>query len=231
MHSCDMKSHDLIRALVEQGGGTLPVAKAMRAPQFQGTLHKICAGHVAAPSHRSAERIAKHFKLPLEAIYDDNVATAIARERGIEVGTTAATSAKMEAPPHRAGDQITAFISTLAGALDSLSEADRERAESALITLARAPDSQRARAALLAAMDGASVPDAHAPSSHGFSAAALDLARQLDAIEDDAARRMAHRDASRAVSLHTHQQQANAPTAPQAQPLASQPDARSHKRR
>jgi hypothetical protein len=230
-----MKSHELIRALVEQGGGSLPVAKAMHAPNFQGTLHKICAGRVDSPSHASAERIAKHFKIPLEAIYDDKVATAIARDRGMVSGTPGGAKVSVEAAPPSVDPgmdgQIAKCIGDLASALDGLSDEDRERAASALITLARAPDSMRARAALLAAMAGAVMPDERTVSGHGLSEAALDLARQLDAIEDDAARRMAHRDASRAVSLHLRQHPASEATAQQVQPPGSRPGDRPHKRR
>jgi hypothetical protein len=228
-----MKSHELIRALVEQGGGSLPVAKAMHAPHFQGTLHKICAGRVDSPSHTSAERIAKHFKIPLEAVYDDKVATAVARERGLVSGTAGGTKPSavvVASHESRAGNQIAACINVLAGALDSLSDADREQAASALLTLARAPDSLRARAALQAAMASASMPVEQAAPGNGFSAAALDLARQFDAIQDDAARRLAHRDASRAVSLHVPQQPGET-TVQQVQPPAPRPGERSHKRR
>ena len=49
----------------------------MRAPSFQPTLHKICAGDVHSPKRASALRIAAHFGIPVDAIYDDGVATRL----------------------------------------------------------------------------------------------------------------------------------------------------------
>lgn len=69
-----MKAHEFIKWLVYRAGGPLPVAKAMRTPGFQPTLHKICAGHVASPKRASAERIAAHFGIPVDAVYNDALA-------------------------------------------------------------------------------------------------------------------------------------------------------------
>lgn len=72
-----MDPHRLIARLVQDAGGALPVAKAMGKPTFQGTLHKICAGGVASPKRDSAQRIADHFKIPVDALYDPQVADAV----------------------------------------------------------------------------------------------------------------------------------------------------------
>ena len=72
-----MPPHLLIAALVARAGGSLAVAKAMHKPSFQGTLHKICAGHVANPARASARRIAEHFSIPVDAVYDADVATRV----------------------------------------------------------------------------------------------------------------------------------------------------------
>ncbi len=77
----NVKPYKLIHRLVQEAGGSLPVAKAMRKPGFQGTLHKIAAGLVTEPSRTSAERIARHFGIPLEAIYDERIAAQVAAER------------------------------------------------------------------------------------------------------------------------------------------------------
>jgi len=71
-----VKPYLLVKALVDHAGGALPVATAMGAKSFQGTLWKICDGRVVSPSRSSAERIAKHFNLPVEAIYSDKLAAA-----------------------------------------------------------------------------------------------------------------------------------------------------------
>lgn len=71
-----MSPHKLIKRLVEDAGGTLPVAKAMGTPGFQPTLHKICSGRVRSPSHETARRIADHFGLDVLAVYDESVAAS-----------------------------------------------------------------------------------------------------------------------------------------------------------
>jgi hypothetical protein len=76
-----VKWHQLIARLVKDAGGSLPVAKAMRAESFQGTLHKIAAGRVEIPSRGSAKRIADHFGIPIDALYDDALAARIFEAR------------------------------------------------------------------------------------------------------------------------------------------------------
>lgn len=56
------------------------MAKAMKDPSFQGSLHKFCNGRVASPTHASASRIADHFKIPIEAIYNDKIAEKVYRD-------------------------------------------------------------------------------------------------------------------------------------------------------
>lgn len=75
-----VQPYELIHALVEQAGGPLRVAKAMGTPGFQPTLHKYCAGHVRSPKRSTAERIANHFKLPIEALYDAKLAEKLSHE-------------------------------------------------------------------------------------------------------------------------------------------------------
>ena len=76
-HTSCVKAHEFIRWLVSRAGGPLQVSKAMRTPSFQPTLHKICRGLVVSPKRATAERIAAHFKIPVDAVYDDTVATRL----------------------------------------------------------------------------------------------------------------------------------------------------------
>ncbi|RYD63615.1 MAG: hypothetical protein EOP84_33500 [Verrucomicrobiaceae bacterium] len=69
-----MKWHELIKVLVERDGGELRVAKAMGKPSFQSTLYKITHGSVTSPKRESAERIAGHYRIDVNALYDDRVA-------------------------------------------------------------------------------------------------------------------------------------------------------------
>jgi hypothetical protein len=84
IHPCivdGVKPYQFVAALVEAAGGPFRVARAMRAPSFQPTLHKFVNGQVANPKRPTAERIAKHFRIPVDAIYDERVATQLAKER------------------------------------------------------------------------------------------------------------------------------------------------------
>lgn len=79
-----MKPHELIARLVKATEkSTLQVATEMHRASFQGTLHKLINGEVDSPSRQTAERIARYFKLPADALYDATLATRIARERGL----------------------------------------------------------------------------------------------------------------------------------------------------
>jgi len=176
-----------------------------------------------------ARAIEEGLQLPrgwLDKIHDDSDASPL--PAGDAAGAANADAAGTGRPT------LESWIEALARTLNDLGDAERERVATALVTLTRAPDSLRARAALHAAMAGA-LPSEQAEAGHGLSAHALDLARQLDAIQDTQARRMAHRDASRAVSLYVAQQQvaqqqANKAPAPQVPPPAPRPGQRPHKR-
>jgi DNA-binding XRE family transcriptional regulator len=78
-----MKPHELVAALVRATGKpTLQVATEMHSATFQGTLHKFINGRVPSPSRTTAERIARYFDLPVDALYSVAVATRIAKALG-----------------------------------------------------------------------------------------------------------------------------------------------------
>jgi hypothetical protein len=84
MHSSCMKPHELIKLLADRTGKpTLQLAKDIHKATFQGTLHKLINGNVPKPTQPTAKRIADYFGLPLDAMYDERVATQIAIERGL----------------------------------------------------------------------------------------------------------------------------------------------------
>ena len=90
LHSLAMKPFELVSALVARAGGSSKVARAMGKRVSQSTLHKICDGKVASPKADSAKAIADFFELPLEAIYDERVASRIWEERfhnGADLGS------------------------------------------------------------------------------------------------------------------------------------------------
>lgn len=70
-----MRPHELVNRLVEDAGGSFRVARAMHRPSFQGTLHKFCKDKVDSPTRSTAERIAKHFGISIDALYSERAAT------------------------------------------------------------------------------------------------------------------------------------------------------------
>lgn len=83
VHSLGMKPHELVAALVRATGKpTLQVATEMHSATFQGTLHKFINGQVPSPSRSTAERIARYFDLPVDALYSTAMATKVAQALG-----------------------------------------------------------------------------------------------------------------------------------------------------
>jgi hypothetical protein len=95
LHSPAMKWHELISALVERDGGTLAAAKKMRRPTSQGTLHRIVRGKTDSPSRAMAELISKHYKINIDALYND----AVAHAEAIRMGFIDEAGAALPAPP------------------------------------------------------------------------------------------------------------------------------------
>lgn len=81
LHTSAVKPHELIKLLVDQLGGPSAVAHKMNDIGFQSTLHKFCNGNVASPRRATAERIAKHLGVPIDALYVPEVAAAVYRQR------------------------------------------------------------------------------------------------------------------------------------------------------
>lgn len=79
-----MHPHELVAALIRRTGKSLPqIARDMGHKGFQPTLHKIAHGQVKSPTRASADRIARFFDIPVDALYDSKVARRIAAERGL----------------------------------------------------------------------------------------------------------------------------------------------------
>lgn len=76
-----VEPYKLIRELVKRAGGSLPVARAMGDPGFQPTLNKIVNGKVPSPTAKSAERIASHFGIPLQAVWNEDEAQRVWDQR------------------------------------------------------------------------------------------------------------------------------------------------------
>lgn len=95
-----MKWHELIQRLVENAGGESAVCRAMghNGKNFQGTLYKVAHGIVRSPSRATAEKIAAHFKIDVDALYSDAVATTEAQRLGLIAGGPVAAGEPGAAP-------------------------------------------------------------------------------------------------------------------------------------
>lgn len=80
-----VKPYQLIAGLMAaQGLGPHPLAHRMKRPELQPPIHRFTNGDVKNPKVTTAQPLADYFRLPLEALYDEKVATRIAAERGIK---------------------------------------------------------------------------------------------------------------------------------------------------
>ena len=92
-----VKPYELIAALMAREGlGPLPLAKKMGRPKLQPQIHRFVNGDVASPARTTAEPLAAYFKIPTEAIYTEQAATAVARERDISAVLPTASARKRE---------------------------------------------------------------------------------------------------------------------------------------
>lgn len=154
-----MKRHELIDRLVTDAGGALPVAQAMGAKNFQGTLYRIAKGQTTEPSRESAQRIAKHFNIPVDALYDDALATKIYAERFGAAAVVEQPPPPSEDPPEETPsvDLVTA-LRVLGEALSQeMAAEDRQDAADLLSKMALrngAIREQTALAALLSPVNG-----------------------------------------------------------------------------
>lgn len=81
-----MKPHQLLYALMSRAQiGSNALAVAIGQPGLQGQIHRWMHGLVAHPRATTAQPIAAYFSVPMEALYVEEVATKIAKERGLTV--------------------------------------------------------------------------------------------------------------------------------------------------
>ena len=86
-----MTPSELIRRLMEDAGlNTSSLAAAMGRPKMQGQIHRFINGHVKKPSYDTAERFAKYFDIPANAVYNAEAAKKVAEDRGLKPGVYAA---------------------------------------------------------------------------------------------------------------------------------------------
>jgi hypothetical protein len=120
-----VKPYQLVAALMAREGlGPLPLAKKMGHVRLQPQIHRFSKGEVAEPAPSTAKPLAAYFKLPLEAMYDEKVATAVARERGITELPAQLPAAKKRAAKQQPFDEDTMRF---AAAYQKLNPEERHR--------------------------------------------------------------------------------------------------------
>lgn len=79
-----MEPYLLIAALAERTGESVTqLATRMDRATFQGTLHRFLTGASPNPTRYTAKRIAKFFDVPVDALYDGELAAAEATRLGV----------------------------------------------------------------------------------------------------------------------------------------------------
>jgi hypothetical protein len=106
---CDspaVQPNELVRGLIDQSGERLTVVANRIQAGFQPTLHKFVSGRTREPSRQTAALIAEFFRIPLEALYDEEVATKVAAERGIALSGGRQMNSKPDAFPRDVMESI-----------------------------------------------------------------------------------------------------------------------------
>lgn len=155
MHSAAMSPKDLIGLLMRaEGKNPNSLAAAMGMPQMQGQIHRFLAGEVKSPRRETAERFARYFDIPVDAVYDAGTALLVAQQRGLADGVLMAasgSSAYAATPDERVVVDVPASplgtsmpledaVRVLAAALSEADPVTRQAAGVYLSSLAADPD-------------------------------------------------------------------------------------------
>jgi hypothetical protein len=122
-----VKPYQLIAALMARAKlGSLPLAKKMNRPELQSQIYRFSHGDVASPERTTAAPLAEFFGLPIDAIYDEKLATAIAKERGITALPTPEPKPRKKGAAQRL-DGLSAEAVKFAREYEKLDPAERQR--------------------------------------------------------------------------------------------------------
>jgi hypothetical protein len=79
-----MKPHALLAALMNKAGlNSNKLAKEIKRPTMQSQIYRFSKGQVLEPARNTAEPLALHFGIPVDALYNEKTATAVAKELGL----------------------------------------------------------------------------------------------------------------------------------------------------
>lgn len=123
-----VKPYQLFASLMhETKMRTSALARAMGKPKLQPSLHRYLRGEVPMPERTTAAPLAQYFGLPVDAVYEEGVATTIAKQRGLQLVDWPPKTARAEKPAVT-DDRVKALVREI----NAMPAADRARALEAL---------------------------------------------------------------------------------------------------
>lgn len=96
----EMKAYELVALLLKAKGLTSSsLARKLGRTSLQSQIYKYIHGQVPSPQMNTARPIAAHLGIPVEAMYDDRLATRVAAELGLVDGVPATQNVIGEPDP------------------------------------------------------------------------------------------------------------------------------------
>lgn len=143
-----MEPRELVRKLMEREGvNPNSLADALRGKISQPQIHKFISGKVKEPRRTTLKPLADHYGLPLDALFDKEMATAIAIKRGFLPEVAHAAPPPQQVDLDQVQDDAGVVEVTLSEILKELSErligrskAVKNTAAALLSELAQHPD-------------------------------------------------------------------------------------------
>lgn len=151
-----MDPRDLLRELMSTEGEN-PNSLAKKLKMQQSTLHRFISGEAKEPRRSSLSPVARHFAIPIDALFDEKIADAVFRERfqrgaAASVATVATHQVKDAPRPYTTTD----LIRQLGRNLEAVDSLTREAIEPLLQRLARDPGAAEPIAVRIGALIAAS---------------------------------------------------------------------------
>lgn len=142
-----MNGPELLQALMDAAGDNAHgIAVRLKQPSLQSYIWKFTNGKAKEPRRSSLMPLAEHYRVPLEAFYDQTLADQVAAERGLT--GTSPTSQPSGAAPRPAGD-LEAALHVLAGAMSRASRTTRIAVGPLLAAMATDPDDAKNQSELI----------------------------------------------------------------------------------
>lgn len=97
-----VKPYELVGALMYRDGiTTSALAREVKRPKLQPQIHRLRAGKVKNPRYSTIEPLAAHWGVPVEAFWDEAVATKVAKQLALKPAPPAAPDTKRKGRVNR----------------------------------------------------------------------------------------------------------------------------------